>query len=103
LATILLLTFAAGAQAQAVYPGGAPFSDAPAYIPSPPRDPAYRYDFTNQPPVSVNRSYLGYTNLSYYGLHPPAPGYMTDYRSGRVTGYYTPVPSRRRLRLFQRW
>lgn len=66
----------------------------------------YGYRFKDEPVMSVNRSYLGYTNFVYYGPDP-AFGYPPKYKTFRPQTYvHTPAPApvyappRRGFRLF---
>ena len=75
-----LLGLAADAQAQTTY-GGAPRP--------------YRY--SDEPLMSINRSYLGYSNFVDYGpglpAHsnpPPRGGYVTGYAAPRAPVYAAP-------------
>jgi hypothetical protein len=88
LATILVLGTAAEARAQA-YPYSRP------------------YRFSDEPLVSINRSYLGYSNFVYSGpglpAHhnpPPRGGYVQTYPSAPPRTYYVPAP---RGRWFGGW
>jgi hypothetical protein len=86
---------AADASAQYVYPPGAPpvvqYRSAPAV--SPPRP----YRFSDEPLMSVNRSYLGYSNFIDTSGYPPAPGYVTRYGQAVNQGL---IPVRTRPRWF---
>ena len=78
-AIALLLGSAAGTQAQTY--GG----------------PPYPYRYKDEPLMSINRSYLGYSNFVDYGPRPPAHanppprgGYVTGYAAPRAPVYATP-------------
>jgi len=79
-AIALVLGSAAGTQAQTTS-GGAP----------------YPYRYKDEPLMSINRSYLGYTNFVDYGpglpAHanpPPRGGYVTGYTARRAPVYTAP-------------
>jgi hypothetical protein len=66
----------------------------------------YPYRFKDEPLMSINRSYLGYSNFNYYGPDP-ALGAYTTYRASRPQTYVqapasapVQVPARRGFRLF---
>jgi hypothetical protein len=99
LAGALALGPAAVARAQWVYAGSAP--NAYRY-PVAPSGGAYSrgYAFKDEPLMSINRSYLGYSNFVYYGPHPPAPGFLADGLAPRAPGYVRPAAPARRGFLF---
>ena len=89
LAAALVLGAAADARAQAGYPSSRP------------------YRFSDEPLMSINRSYLGYSNFVWGGpglpAHanpPPRGGYVGAYRSAPPRTYYAPAP---RGRFFGWW
>ena len=74
---------------------------------------AQTYAFKDEPLMSINRSYLGYSNFVWQGPHAPAPGYVTQYGQARSPGYVraaapapavvaAPAPVQRRGRWFWR-
>jgi hypothetical protein len=99
-ALALALGVAADARAQWVYSGSAPYGYQ-YYYPAPPAGAVYPrvYAFKDEPVMSVNRSYLGYTNLVDVSGRPSAPRFMTDY-GNRTQGYYVPAPAPRGVRWF---
>jgi hypothetical protein len=81
LATALVLGATADARAQGSYPYSRP------------------YRFSDEPLMSINRSYLGYSNFVYSGpglpAHhnpPPRGGYVYTYPSPPPPVYYVPAP-----------
>jgi hypothetical protein len=94
----VLLAIAAGGQAQTAGGGAAPYGYQ--YSAPPPSAAYYRaYRFSDEPVMSINRSYLGYSNLEYSGpglpAHanpPPRGGYVTGYAAPRAP-VYAPAPA----------
>jgi hypothetical protein len=89
LAAALVLGATANARAQAGYPYARP------------------YRFSDEPLMSINRSYLGYSNFVYPGpglpAHanpPPRGGYVNPPPATRPPAYYVPA---RRSRWFGPW
>jgi hypothetical protein len=100
LAGALALGPAAIAKGQGMYAGSATYGYR---YPGPVSSGGYArgYAFKDEPVMSINRSYLGYSNFVYYGPHPPAPGFLTDGLASRAPGYVRPsAPSRRGFPLF---
>jgi hypothetical protein len=86
-AATVMLGLVADVQAQWVYTRGAP---AVAY----PRG----YSFRDEPVMSINNSYLGYGNFTYYGP-TLAPRFLTGNKPYQSPGY-TYAPARRVFRPF---
>jgi hypothetical protein len=88
----LVLGHAAAARAQGAMIGGAPYGNR--YSGPPPHAAPYRrvYSYMDEPVMSINRSYLGYSNFVYDGPGLPPGGYATGYRYVPAPGYVTPAP-----------
>ncbi len=78
LAAIFFFSQAGPAHAQTAYARSAP-----------------AYSFADESPLSINRSYLGYSNFVYRGPNPPAPGYLVPTRGPLPRGGYASAPMRR--------
>ncbi|MDR3635848.1 MAG: hypothetical protein P4L84_18745 [Isosphaeraceae bacterium] len=99
LAAILALAGVSGARGQTVYVGAAPngYYRAPAPVYS------QNYAFKDEPLMSINRSYLGYSNLTYTGPGSLSPFGATGTGTAVAPAYVSaPAPVRRGFGLFGR-
>jgi hypothetical protein len=106
LAGLVVAGFAAEAPAQGV-PRPNPYYAYGGYgyaAPAPGAVYSRGYAFKDESPFSINRSYLGYGNLTYTGPGNPGPSYMTGPAASRANGTYPYASAQPRRGLFGlRW
>lgn len=104
---VLVFGGASLAEAQMASTGAGPAAYSYYSAPAPSAGYARGYAFKDEPLMSINRSYLGYSNFVYYGPGSPSPyatapstaparGYVAGYTTP-PTYYYTRPPVRRGL------
>jgi hypothetical protein len=94
LATVIALGFSTESRSQAGYARVAP--SAPMIYPTTPVagvTPAGAYAFKDEPVMSINNSYLGYSN--FVDPSHPAPRYIFNQGAVRPPVSYAPIPQRR--------
>jgi hypothetical protein len=97
----LVLGHADDVRSQGAKIGGVPYGNR-YYPPTPPAAPYQRvYSYADEPLMSINRSYLGYSNFVSSAPGLPPGGYATGYRYVPAPGYVTPAP--RGFRRFGWW
>lgn len=105
---VLVFGGASLAEAQMLSTGAGPAAYSYYSAPAAPAGSARGYAFKDEPLMSINRSYLGYSNFVYYGPGSPSPyatapgtaparGYVAGSAAPPTYYYYARPPARRGL------